>query len=103
MQVDGARVRILNGTSTAQLYTRTGEYLSPQGLQITEFGDIKALSRTTIILYSPKLYTLRYLLSVFEITHSTQILIKSDPTQTVDIEVRLGKDWASKLPPDFPD
>jgi LCP family protein required for cell wall assembly len=102
-QADGARIRILNGTSTAELDRRTGEYLSRQGLQITELGKAKSLSRTTIILYSPKLYALKYLLDVFGIDHSTQILMRSDPSQTVDIEIRLGQDWASKLPPDFPD
>jgi hypothetical protein len=100
MQADDARIRVLNGTSTAELDTRTGQYLSQQGLRITEFGNTKALSRTTIILYSPKLYALRFLLDVFGIDHSTQILIKPDASQTVDIEIRLGKDWVSKLPAD---
>jgi hypothetical protein len=35
-----ARVRILNGTSTALLDTRTGNYLSKQGVAVREFGDI---------------------------------------------------------------
>jgi LCP family protein required for cell wall assembly len=98
MQADGARVRILNGTSTPLLDTRTGHYLSQQGLAVREFGDTKATNRTTIILYSPKLYTLRYLIDIFGITNSTPIRIQPDPSQTVDIEIRLGTDWVSKLP-----
>ncbi len=98
MQADGARVRVLNGTSTAQLDSRTGSYLSQQGVLVTELGNSKAYSRTTIILYSSKLYTLRFLVNTFGITSSTQILIKLDPTQTVDIEVRLGNDWTKNLP-----
>jgi len=98
MQADGARIRVLNGTSTAQLDTRTGSYLSQQGVLVTEFGKTKSSSRTTIILYSPKLYALRYLLDIFEIKNSVQILIKPDPLQTVDIEIRLGTDWIKKLP-----
>jgi LCP family protein required for cell wall assembly len=98
MQADGARIRILNGTSTALLDTRTGHYLSQQGVAVREFGDTKATSRTTIILYSPKLYTLRYLVDIFGITNSTPIRIQPDPSQTVDIEIRLGTDWISKLP-----
>ena len=101
MQADEARVRILNGTSTPDLDQRTGSFLTQQGLQIQEYGTNKALSRTTIVLYSPKLYTLRFLQDLFGITSSTQILIKPDPTQTVDIEIRLGKDWVSKLPPEY--
>jgi hypothetical protein len=69
-----------------------------QDVRVTEIGKTKAISRTTIILYSPKLYALRFLIDTFGITNTAQILIKSDPTQTVDIEVRLGKDWIGKLP-----
>jgi hypothetical protein len=98
MQADRARIRILNGTSTPDLDTRTANFLTPQGLVTTEFGDIQAVNRTTIILYTPKLYTLRYLLGVFEITNSTPIRIKPDPSETVDIEIRLGPDWVKKLP-----
>jgi hypothetical protein len=36
---------------------------------------------------------------MFGITRSPQILIKSDPAQTVDIEIRLGTDWIDKAPP----
>jgi LCP family protein required for cell wall assembly len=98
MEADGARIRILNGTTTAPLEERTATYLSGQGLRITELGNTKAVSRTTIVLYSPKLYALRFLLDLFEITRSPQILIQPDSTQTVDIEIRLGSDWIEKLP-----
>jgi polyisoprenyl-teichoic acid--peptidoglycan teichoic acid transferase len=98
MQADAAKVRVLNGTSTAQLDVRTANYLSQQGLQATEYGQTKAQGQTTIILYSPKLYAFRFLINTLGITRSPQILIKPDPTQTVDIEIRLGKDWVSKLP-----
>ena len=98
MQADRARIRILNGTSTSELDTRTANYLTPQGILTTEFGNIQAVNRTTIILYTPKLYTLRYLLGVFEITNSTPIRIRPDPSETVDIEIRLGPDWVKNLP-----
>ena len=98
MHADGARVRILNGTSTPDLDTRTGHYLSQVGMLVTEYGTTKATSRTTILLYSPKLYALKYLMDTFGIKSSTQILIKPDPSQTVDIEIRLGKDWVNNLP-----
>ena len=98
MQADQARIRILNGTSTDKLDTRTANYLGQQGLMTTEFGKTKAVPRTTIIIYSPKLYTLRYLIDVFGITNSPPIRIQPDSSQTVDIEIRLGTDWISKLP-----
>ena len=98
MQADRARIRILNGTSTPDLDTRTANFLTSQGIVTTEFGEIEAVNRTTIILYTPKLYTLRYLLGVFEIANSTPIRIRPDPSETVDIEIRLGPDWVKKLP-----
>jgi len=98
MQADGARIRILNGTSTAHLDTRTGSYLSFQGVPVAEFGKTNLIDRTTIILYSPKLYTLRYLLDIFGIKSSVQIRIKPDSSQSVDIEIRLGTGWVKKLP-----
>ena len=98
MQADGARVRVLNGTSTDQLSTQTQSYLLRQGVRVTEIGKTKAATRTTIILYAPRLYTLRFLVDIFGINNTAQILIRPDPTQTVDIEVRLGKDWVGKLP-----
>ncbi len=98
MQADGARVRILNGTSTQQLDERTANYLAQQGVQVTELGQTKAQGQTTIILYSPKLYAFRFLINTMGITRSPQIIIKSDPAQTVDIEIRLGSDWIKKLP-----
>ncbi len=98
MQADEARVRVLNGTSTDQLSTQTQTYLLRQGVRVTEIGKTKAASRTTIVLYSPKLYTLKFLLDTFGITNSAQILIRPDASETVDIEIRLGKDWVDKLP-----
>ena len=98
MQADEARVRVLNGTSTDQLSTQTQSYLLRQGVRVTEIGKTKQASRTTIVLYSPKLYTLKFLLDTFGITNSAQILIRPDAAETVDIEIRLGKDWVDKLP-----
>jgi hypothetical protein len=98
MQADYARIRILNGTSAPDLDIRTGNYLAQLGMLPRGYGDTKASSRTTIILYSSKLYALKYLLDTFGIQSRTQILIKLNPSETVDIEIRLGKDWVEKLP-----
>jgi len=99
MQADGARVRVLNGSYTPGLEVNTGNYFLTQGVPVTEVGPADgAYDRTLIVLYSPKLYTLKYLQTVFGITSSTQIRIVPDPTSTVDIEVRLGNDWANNNP-----
>lgn len=99
MLADGARIRVLNGSITQGLEVSTGNYFVNQGVPVTEVGAAdRAYDRTVIVMYTPKLYTLKYLQAVFGITSSTQIRIESNPTSTVDIEVRLGNDWAGNNP-----
>jgi polyisoprenyl-teichoic acid--peptidoglycan teichoic acid transferase len=99
MQADASRVRIVNGSFSPGLDNTTGQYLLSRGVQVTEVGTAdRAYDQTTVILYAPKLYTLKYLQAVFGISSSTQIVIRPDPTSTVDIEVRLGNDWANNHP-----
>jgi polyisoprenyl-teichoic acid--peptidoglycan teichoic acid transferase len=96
MQADVARVRVLNGSFAPGLDVSTGNYLLTQGVQVTEAGTAdRAYDRTVVVLYAPKLYTLKYFQTLFGISSSTQILIRPDPTSSVDIEVRLGNDWAN--------
>lgn len=99
MQVDGARVRLLNGSFSPGLEVNTGNYLLAQGMAVTEVGPAdRAYDRTVVVLYGPKLYTLKYLQTLFGISSSTQIIIRPDPASTVDVEVRLGNDWANSNP-----
>lgn len=95
MQADGARVRILNGSFTPGLDTTTGNFLVGQGVPVTEIGPTEATNATLLVVYSPKLYTLKYLQAVFGVNDNARILIRPDPTSTVDLEVRLGNDWAN--------
>jgi len=98
MQSDQAKVRIINNTYTAGLEERTASFLSTQSMQVVEYGVPTGASNTTkIILYSSKLYALRYLTETFGVG-SQQIVIQPDPTSMVDIEIRLGEDWVGKLP-----
>jgi polyisoprenyl-teichoic acid--peptidoglycan teichoic acid transferase len=102
MQADAARVRVVNNTYTADLDERTASFLTAQGVQVTEFGVPNGLSQQSVlIVYSPKLYALRYLADTFGATGGNQIVFKPDPTETVDIEIRLGEDWAGRLPPGY--
>jgi polyisoprenyl-teichoic acid--peptidoglycan teichoic acid transferase len=99
MQADAARVRILNGSFSPGLDTATGNYLLTQGVQVAEVGTAdRAYDRTTIILYSPKLYTLKFFQTLFGIDANAQIVISPDPTSSVDVEIRLGNDWANSNP-----
>jgi LCP family protein required for cell wall assembly len=100
MQEDAARVRVVNGTYTEGLPERTGNYLLGQGMQVVEAGGYTdhLYDRTTIVVYGPKLYTLRYLMTVFGVNATNQILFAPDATSTVDIEVRVGADALNIIP-----
>ncbi len=94
MQAEAARVRVLNGTSVNGLAERTADYLISQGMQVTERGPANRLyDRTVIVLYGPKLYTLRYLYTLFGMSASYQISIEPNPTSPVEVEIRIGNDW----------
>jgi hypothetical protein len=78
---------------------RTASFLTAQGMQVVEHGVSTGTSdQTVLILYSPKLYTLLYLVDTFGVTGGNQIIFKPDPAETVDIEIRIGVDWVGRLP-----
>jgi polyisoprenyl-teichoic acid--peptidoglycan teichoic acid transferase len=98
MRAEEARVRIVDGTFTPGLDQRAGAWFQAQGMNVTEVGAAtEVYSSTTVIVYGPKLYTLRYMQSTFGLSH-TQIRFNPDPSSSVDIEVRLGADLAGNVP-----
>jgi polyisoprenyl-teichoic acid--peptidoglycan teichoic acid transferase len=100
MQEDAARVRVVNGTYTEGLPERTGNYLLAQGMQVVEAGGYadQQYERTTIVMYAPKLYTLRYLITAFGVDAVNQIIFSPDPGATVDVEIRVGADALNIIP-----
>jgi hypothetical protein len=100
MEEDAALIRVINNTKAPDLSDRTRNFLIAQGMNVTERGAATGVSNQTIVVvYSPKLYVLRYLISPLAlITHSSQLEFHPDPSQTVDLEIRLGNDWIGKLP-----
>jgi polyisoprenyl-teichoic acid--peptidoglycan teichoic acid transferase len=99
MQADEARVRLVNNTYTADLDVRTASFLTAQGMQVAEYGVPTGWSQQTVlVVYSPKLYALRYLTDVFGVTGSNQIIFRPDPESMVDIEIRIGEDWLGIIP-----
>lgn len=98
MRNEEARVRIVDGTFTPGMDQRAGAFFQSQGMGVTEVGAAtEAYSQTVVIVYGPKLYTLKYLQSTFGLA-SSQIRFNPDPASTVDIEIRLGSDLASVIP-----
>ncbi len=103
MTTEAPRVRILNGAAgipqATGLAARTSDYFTSQGISVVEMGDAgQAYTRSTITVYTTKLYTLRYLITLFGIDSNALVSIKYDPASTVDMEVRLGNDWATTNP-----
>lgn len=97
MRDEQSRVRILDGTFTG-LEQRAGALFQSYGMNVVELGTApEAYSQTTIIVYGPNLYTIKWLQATFGIT-SRQIRFAPDPSATVDIEIRLGSDIAPAIP-----
>jgi LCP family protein required for cell wall assembly len=98
MRAEEARVRIADGTFTPGLDQRAGVFFQSQGMAVTEVGAADTVyAQTTVVVYGPKLYTLRYLQSTFGIS-ANQIKFNPDPASTVDIEIRIGSDLAGVIP-----
>jgi len=90
---EGATLSVLNGTYTAGLASKTGEYLNNQGINVTVTGNAQELSEyTTIIDYSGKPYTVKYLVDLMTIDQD-HIFSRYDPNSEVDIAILLGADW----------
>jgi LCP family protein required for cell wall assembly len=90
-----ARLAVRNGSGIEGLATRTGDYLTEEGLQVVEVGNADRLDYeiSRVVVYSDRFpYTVRYLASLLGIGES-QILNQTTPDSPVDIAVVLGRDW----------
>lgn len=98
MQQEEARVRIMDGTFTPGLDQRAGSVFRSYGMNVTEVAaSPEAYSQTVVVVYGPKLYTVKWLQNTFGIS-ARQIRFSPDPNQTVDIEIRIGSDIAGVIP-----
>ena len=98
MQQEEARVRIMDGTFTPGLDQRAGAAFQSYGMNVTEVAPSpEVYSQTIIMVYGPKLYTIKWLQVTFGIADG-QIRFSPDPNATVDIEIRLGSDIAPSIP-----
>jgi LCP family protein required for cell wall assembly len=95
MQIENAKVSVLNGAGVPGLATRTSDYLTTQGVNVTSTGDAPELyNATTIISYTGNPYTINYLVNLMGISEN-RIYNRFDPTSQVDVELFLGYDWAN--------
>jgi LCP family protein required for cell wall assembly len=97
-KVENARIIVLNGSSTEGLASRTAEYLRGLGLNIIgESNADQAFNQSTIIDYTGKPYTARYLVDLLGMDTS-RVVSRYDPNAQVDIEVILGSAFAENNP-----
>ena len=95
---ENARIRINNSSYAPDFGQRTATYLQGLGLNVTELTSSASSDRTVIILYSPKLYTMRFLLYLFGLngaSGTSQIRFDPNPASPVDLEIILGNDAAN--------
>ncbi len=95
---ENARIRITNASFTPGFEQRTSTYLQGLGLNVAELTSGNTSDRTVIILYSPKLYTMRFLLYLFGMngaSGTSQIRFDPNPASPVDVEIILGNDLAN--------
>jgi LCP family protein required for cell wall assembly len=93
-----ARISVQNGTYTEGLATMTGQYLSSQGLNVTEETNAADIyNASELIIYNGKPYTIKYLSELMGIP-SSRIYNQYDPDTYVDLVVILGNDWAQNNP-----
>ncbi len=95
---ENARIRVNNGSFTPDFGQRTSTYLQGLGLNVTELTSSGPYDRTVIVLYSPKLYTMRFLFYLFGMngaSGTSQIRFEPNPASLVDLEIRIGNDLAN--------
>jgi polyisoprenyl-teichoic acid--peptidoglycan teichoic acid transferase len=92
---ENASVSIMNGAQTPGLASRTTDYLTADGINVTSTGDApEPYGATTIISYKGNPYTLKYLVEKLAI-NPNKIYVRYDPNSQVDFVIYLGYDWAN--------
>ena len=90
---ENARVAVLNGSATAGLAHRAGDYLTQQGFQVVQVGDAATLyEATSIIDYADKPYTSKQLAAAFDLP-AYSVIHGISPEGNYDVMVILGQDF----------
>lgn len=96
MKTENARVVFKNGTGSAERAQQAAQLLRDAGMQIVgEQGADRAYSATTIIDYTGKPYTSKFIQETIKVA-DLRVENKYDPNAPSDIEVILGSDWAGQ-------
>ena len=95
---EGATVVLRNGTGDATIVARTADFLRQNGVNVIEEGaEAYAYASTSVILYKPTPYTLRYVTDTMNVS-SGFININYTPEAYADFLVVVGNDWVQNNP-----
>jgi LCP family protein required for cell wall assembly len=98
VKLEGARVAVLNGSYTAGLAAKTTEYLQSLGINVVETSNSdKYATYTELTFYTGKPYTTKFLVDLMQISEF-RIRHFFDPTNSADIVIIVGDDWAANNP-----
>ena len=100
MQTESAKIAIYDGIGNPELLSQTVNYLQSQGANIAQVASAgQNYTATVLIDHTGKPFTISYLIGLMNIS-PTNIHVKYDPQNPVDVEIFLGYDWATnaKLP-----
>jgi polyisoprenyl-teichoic acid--peptidoglycan teichoic acid transferase len=94
MKTEAARLAVYDGSGDPSLGGRTVEYLRGLGANVTQTGAAdRPYSGTTIVDHTGNPYVVKYLVEQLHIA-PTNITVKFDPSNSVDVELYLGSDLA---------
>jgi polyisoprenyl-teichoic acid--peptidoglycan teichoic acid transferase len=92
-----ARLMVQNGTQTAGLGERAGQYFQSIGMNVIGTGNADQLySQMTLVDYSGKPYTMKFLAAMMQIP-SDHIFSRFDPNAPGDVAIIIGDNWQSVL------
>jgi hypothetical protein len=67
-------------------------------MNVVNVGNASYTAQTIIVDHTGNPYLVRYLMTVMNITSSSQLRIEFNPAAEADVEVILGNDWALNNP-----
>lgn len=94
---EGARLAIWNGSYKAGMESETATWLREKGFNVVQEVPTEYTVTTSIYLYQPKPYALRWLSETMGVA-SVNIYQQNEPNENYDMVVVLGDDWVGKDP-----
>jgi len=94
---EGARIRVLNASYQPDLAMTTAAWLEEMGFNVVEEGNAPATTVSTVDVFGPAPYGLRWIVDTFGMTPG-HIDFDYQSDTPVDIELILGDDWANNNP-----